>query len=447
MCDTDITGLPWWRPCTVRVVGDVPATLRALSAFLPKLIESFAAQGHDVINNGTTNVDLLLLCAEIPIGDQPLRDRIPEQFPPPSFSLRQQYGLAGRTGHVIGFVQIPERLSRWPHAEVVTAARTLMSRLGVPKVVILTPGPNPDDVSEATLCTLEGGHPTERHNLPDRIRDRLVTAACATEVAGNYQIEPDAIAASAWAASPVPDALAAAGTRMGQLGLLPPPATFADFVSAQLATLYEAYLATKGFSEGMLFAFDPELDVLMVTATGVDKRCLDRADVVAIDHRAGPRLRVLAPQGVTPRAPSVEAWEVRALVAAVPTVRIGGGREVPIIRAGIHAHVGVTHVDGAAVETVAPNRQRFPYGFGCGTDLMVDVARDTAARSHAINDPDDPRRYVRWHLLYHGEMAVELWKTGIPQTTQTTLTGLIDQYDPAADATIQFTPHHIDQPV
>jgi hypothetical protein len=231
---------------------------------------------------------------------------------------------------------------------------------------------------------------------------------------------------------------------MGRIGLLPPPVNFADFVSPPLAALYQFYFNAKGFSEGMLFAFDPDLDVLMVTATGVDKRHLDRGEVVAIDYRAGPGLRVLAPRGVSPPAPSVEAWEIRALVAAAPTVRIAGGRAVPIIRAGIHAHVGVSTVDHTAVETVAPNRERFPYGFGCGTDMMVDVARDTVTRSRAVNDPNDPRRYARWHLLYHGEMAVELWKPGLPDTT---LTGLLDQYDPAADATVRFTPQHIDQPV
>lgn len=117
---------------------------------------------------------------------------------------------------------------------------------------------------------------------------------------------------------------------------------------------------------------------------------------------------------------------------------------MPIIRGGVHAHVGVDMVDESMVETVELDRDRFPYGFGCGTDLMIEVGRDIARRSQAMNDPSDPRRYVRWHLLYHGEMAVELWKPGILDTP---LTGLLDQYDLAADVSIHFTADHIDQPV
>lgn len=180
----------------------------------------------------------------------------------------------------------------------------------MPKAVFLTKGEQPDEIREATVCTLEGGHPAERHDLPERIRDRLVTAACASEVAGRYEVEPDGIAASAWRASLIPGALAAAGARMGRLGLLPPPVRFADYASPALAALYAEYFSSKGFSEGMLFCFDPGLDVLVVTATGgdgVDKRLLERDDVVAIDHRAGPVLQVLAPRGHTPKAPSVEA--------------------------------------------------------------------------------------------------------------------------------------------
>lgn len=454
----DITRLPWWRVCTVRVLGAVPPPSRALAAFLPRLLASFTAQGHRVLTGGTEDADLILICGEVPDGPHPLRDRVPEQIPPPSVVLRQQHRVNVDKGHVVGLVEVPEALGDWSHADVVTAARTLMSRLGVPKAVFLTRG-EPDEIREATVCTLEGGHPTERHDLPDRVRDRLVTGACASEVAGRYEIEPDVLAASAWHASPTPEDLAAAGARMGRLGLLPPPVRFADYVSPQLAAMYEAYFSSKGFSEGMLFAFDPGLDVLVVTATGgdgVDKRHLGRDDVVAVDHRAGPVLQVLAPRGRTPKAPSVEAWEIRALFAAAPTVRVGrseggrwmpcetGGREVPIIRSGIHAHVGVDAVDESVVETVELDRDRFPYGFGCGTDLMVEVGRDIARRSQAMNDPRDPRRYVRWHLLYHGEMAVELWKPGIPGTP---LTGLLDQYDPTADGSVHFTPDHIHQRV
>jgi hypothetical protein len=137
---------------------------------------------------------------------------------------------------------------------------------------------------------------------------------------------------------------------------------------------------------------------------------------------------------------------------ACPTVRVTkdssgawvpdphGEREVPLIRAGIHAHVGVTSSDASVIETVEADREEFPYGFGCGTDLTVEIARDTVRRSHAVNDSDDTRAYVRWPLLYHGEMAVELWKPGVPSQP---FQGLLDIYGTA----VRFTPDDVPQPV
>ncbi|MFF0009728.1 hypothetical protein ACFYQT_40770 [Streptomyces tibetensis] len=166
----------------------------------------------------------------------------------------------------------------------------------------------------------------------------------------------------------------------------------------------------------------------------------------------GRRLRVLAPSGVLPMQPSVETWEICALMEACPTVRVtkdadgtwvlnpNGEREVPIIRAGIHAHVGVTSSDDTVIETVEADREEFPYGFGCGTDLTVEIARNTVRRSDAVNDPDDPRMYVRWPLLYHGEMAVELWKPGLPSQP---FQGLLNLYGTA----VRFTPDDVPQPV
>ncbi|MFF9687919.1 hypothetical protein [Streptomyces sp. NPDC014623] len=324
------------------------------------------------------------------------------------------------------------------------------------KVVFVSRG-NAGRVREVTLCTMEGGHPTEVSDIADRMRDRLVTAACARQVAEDYDIVRGAITAEAWQESPVPGQLAEAGRRMGELGLLSPPLKVSDFVSEQLADMYELYMGMRGSSEGMLFAFDPGLDCLVVSASGswdVDKRALRREQTVAVEPRlaGGRRLRVLAPAGVLPMQPSVETWEICALMEACPTVRVtkdasgawvldpGGQREVPLIRAGIHAHVGVVSSDDTVVETVTADREQFPYGFGCGTDLTVEIARDTVRRSHAVNDPADDRAYVRWPLLYHGEMAVELWKPGLPAQP---FHGLLDLYGTA----VRFTPDDVPQPV
>ncbi|MFJ8584315.1 hypothetical protein ACIRD2_06610 [Streptomyces sp. NPDC093595] len=453
----DLTACGWWRPCTVQVVGEVPAGRPALRAFLDRLIASFETQGHTVLDRSHGDVDLMLMCGQIPDGPGTLRERIPEDYPPLSATLRRHHGLRRNPRHVVAVVEVPERLTALPHAEVVATARTAMGRLGAAKVLFVSRGEAAGQVREVTLCTMEGGHPTEVEDIADRMRDRLVTAACAQQVAEDYDTVRDAITAEAWKASTTPEQLAAAGRRMGELGLLSPPLKVSDFVSEQLADMYEIYMGVRGFSEGMLFAFDPDLDCLVVSASGswdVDKRALTREQVVAVEPRlaGGRRLRVLAPSGVLPMQPSVETWEICALMEACPTVRVtrdgagawvpdpDGEREVPLIRAGIHAHVGVTASDDEVIETVEADREEFPYGFGCGTDLTVEIARNTVRRSQAVNDPQDPRTYVRWPLLYHGEMAVELWKPGLPSQP---FRGLLDLYGTA----VRFTPDHVPQPV
>lgn len=454
---TDLTACGWWRPCTVQVIGEVPAGQQALRAFLDRLVASFEFQGHAVFDRSHGDVDLMLMCGQVLDGPQPLRDRIPENYPPLSASLRQRHGLRRNPRHVVAVVEVPERLSALPHAEVVVIARTAMGRLGAAKILFVTRGDVPGHVQEVTFCNMEGGHPSEVDDIADRMRDRLVTAACAHEVAEDYDTVRDAITPEAWHASTTPEELADAGRRMGELGLLSAPLKVSDFVSEQLADMYEIYMGVRGFSEGMLFAFDPDLGCLVVSASGswdVDKRALTREQVVAVEPRLGDgrRLRVLAPSGVLPMQPSVETWEICALMETCPTVRVtknqagtwvldpNGEREVPIIRAGIHAHVGVTSSDDAVIETVSADREQFPYGFGCGTDLTVDIARNTVRRSHAINNSTDLRTYVRWPLLYHGEMAVELWKPGLP--TQP-FHGLLDLYGTA----VRYTPDDVPQPV
>jgi len=245
---------------------------------------------------------------------------------------------------------------------------------------------------------------------------------------------------------------------MDLLHLLPAPKRISEYVTPDLARIYERYLGMKGFSEGMLFAFDPETQTLMVTASGsweVDKRALQRQEIVPLGGLSEDgKMLVYAPEGIKPKGPSVEALEMYTLLQSVPTVRVGQnesgqwvldphGLEVPIIRGGVHVHVGVKHIDAQWVDDVPPNRQDFPYGFGCGTDLMKELAQNAARRSSAITDPADPRLYARWQMLYHGDTAVELWKPNLPAQP---LQGLLDLYDPHCIGAIQYTPEHIEQP-
>lgn len=449
----DVRTCPWWRPLRIAIVGETQVP-DSLSEFRSQLLESFRDQGHAIVATSAPDIDLLIDTAVIPDGTEPLALRVPERAQPLMLTIMKDYQLARRPDNLVVLVGIEESLSTWSHVEVVSTARVTMARIGSPKIVFVSSGPTP----EVTYCTLEGGHPTETGMGVNGIRDRLVASASAREVAGQFDVNKDTITQADWEETPIPDEIVSAGHRMHQLGLLPPPQQISDYVSARTARVYERYLGLKGFSEGMLFAFDPMSKTTMVTASGswdVDKRALHRDEVTALSGLVNGRVQVQAPFGVHPKGPSVEAAEVLSLLEAVPRVRLSpskahgwqldpdGDFEAPIIRSGIHAHIGVSFADATVVETIEPDREKYPFGFGCGTDLMCEVSSSTVERSSAINDPSDPRVYVRWPLLYHGEMVVELWKGHIDKDT---FEGLLDLFDDAKGHAIEFRSDHVDQP-
>ena len=450
---SDVRACPWWRPLKVAFVGENRGSVR-MAEFQSQLLDSFRDQGHTIVTTNEADIDLLIDNAMIPDGPEPLLQRIPERSQPLMLTVMKDYQLKRRPHNLVVLVGVDESLGSWSHVDVVSTARVAMGRIGSFKIVFVSGS----GAEEVTYCTLEGGHPTETHAKVDGLRDRLVASASAREVGGRFDVNNDAITQAVWNATNIPDEIVRAGHRMHQLGLLPQPQKISDYVSHRMARVYERYLGLRGFSEGMLFAVDPLTGTTMVTASGswdVDKRALHRDEVTALSGIVEGRVQVQAPFGVRPKGPSVEALEVLSLLDAVPRIRLSpdgvngwrldpnGQIEVPIIRSGIHAHIGVSSADDAVVETVEPDRKNYPYGFGCGTDLMCEVARNTVERSSAINDPKDRRRYVRWPMLYHGEMVIELWKEGAENVT---FEGLLDLFDNAKSNAIKFRSDHVDQP-
>lgn len=460
----DLAALPWWRICRVDAVAPGQG---AVQSFLDEVCKAFADQGHEVGRPASVagvgkrvELDVLLVHIPVPAGPGTLLDRVTEQYPPLMVSLRRTGDVRGGVRNLVGVFEVDEPLAGAKHLEVVQLARVLMARVGAPKTLFVYPDPETGEILEATLCTMEGGHPSVTTDIVRDIRDRLVAVACATEVNDRLDRIPDSVQSSTFDAARSPQVLVAAGRRMGRLGLLPPPHRVSDYVSVTMASAYQRYLGIKGFSEGMMFVYDPDLQALVVTASGsfeVDKRDLRPEDVVVVDHQlADGRLRLLEVAGAGQKGPSVEAWEVVSLMAAAPKMKVSkdangiwrpdpnGTVEVPAVRGGLHAHVGVDEADETLIESIAPDRASYPYGFGCGTDLMVDVAAATVRRSQAINDAGDNRSYVRWPMLYHGEMALELWTPDVPDEP---LTGLLDLFDPAGRAAIAFRTDNVDQPV
>lgn len=456
----DLRECSWFQTRTISILNPPIPGDKVQEQLLPKLIRAFREQGHTVLEYPDGRVNLMIAFYDVPNSPEPLVRRIAERHMPLGLTLMREYNLERRPDNLVAFLTIRERLSQMKHLEVVELSRLAMARIGAPKVVFLSGDRNSGELWETTYTTLEGGHPTDRvgeRDVVTMLRDRLISMACARDVGADYVVRENAISKEQWETTRTPEAIVAAGHRMDRLNLLPPPKLVSEYVSPELANIYNRYLNIKGFSEGMLFAFDPETMTLMVTASGswnVDKRALKREEVVPIGGMEGNKIVVFAPQGIKPKGPSVEALEMYNLLMSVPKTRVSkrngvwaydphGAVEVPIIRGGVHTHVGVTRIDEEWVEDMGVNRRDFPYGFGCGTDLMKQLAADAARRSRAINDPTDPRLYVRWQMLYHGETVVELWKPG---ASDQPLQGLLDMYDPQRVGAIEYTPDHIEQP-
>ena len=457
----DLRETPWFAPRTISILNPPVAGDQVQENLLPKLIEAFREQGHTVLEEPNGNVNLMLGFYDVPDTDEPLVDRIPERQLPLVLTMMRDYKLARRPENVVLFLTIRERPSEMKHKQVIELSRTAMARAGSPKIVFLSGDRNTGELWETTYTTMEGGHPSdkaEERDVVTMLRDRLVAMSCARDVGADYIVKENKISKEQWETTRTPEALIAAGNRMDKLNLLPAPKNVGEYVSQELGNIYHRYLNMKGFSEGMLFIFDPDTDTLMVTASGswnVDKRALKRDEVVPIGGMDGHKILVFAPEGVKTKGPSVEAVEMYTLLMSVPKTRVSknangvwvadpqGDKEVPMIRGGIHTHVGVVRIDEDWVEDMGLNRRDYPYGFGCGTDLMKQLAQDAAARSNAIHDPNDERLYVRWQMLYHGETVVELWKPG---ASDEPLQGLLDMYDPKRVGAIEYTFDHIDQP-
>lgn len=456
----DLRETPWFAPRTISILNQPIEGDKVQARLLPQLVESFREQGHTVLEYPDGNVNLMIGFYEVPDTDEPLTERIPERSLPLVLTMMRDYKLSKRPENVVLFLTIRERPSEMKHKPVIELSRTAMARAGSPKIVFLSGDRDTGELWEVTYTTMEGGHPTDKAEERDvvmMLRDRLISMACARDVGADYIVKENEISKEQWETTRTPEAIIDAGHRMDKLNLLPAPKSVSEYVSSELGNIYQRYLNMKGFSEGMLFAFDPETDTLMVTASGswnVDKRALKREEVVPIGGMEGHKILVYAPQGIKPKGPSVEAVEMYTLLMSVPKTRVSkkngvwvadpnGEKEVPMIRGGIHTHVGVVRIDEEWVEDMGLNRRDFPYGFGCGTDLMKQLAQDAARRSRAIHDPEDPRLYVRWQMLYHGETVVELWKEG---ASDQPLQGLLDMYDPQRVGAIEYTYDHIDQP-
>ncbi|HEX9077424.1 MAG TPA: hypothetical protein VF932_16680, partial [Anaerolineae bacterium] len=181
----------WWKPRTIAVLNPPTPGDRVQESFLPQLLAAFGAQGHTVLPQPNGTVHLMLAFSDLPESDDPPAQRVPERHLPLALTMMRDYGLSKRPEHLVLFLTVSRRLSQMPHRQVLELARTVMGRIGVPKVVFLSGNRQTGQLDEATFCTMEGGHPSDATEIANRLRDRLVTACCARDVGNEYEVVPN----------------------------------------------------------------------------------------------------------------------------------------------------------------------------------------------------------------------------------------------------------------
>jgi ribulose-5-phosphate 4-epimerase/fuculose-1-phosphate aldolase len=383
-----------------------------------------------------------------------------EERVPLVFTIKERYGLAKRPPNLLTVVNAPravldrtlaemgdtipagiqpafvlqgrEGLSKAKRAEraepMVRMGRREQAYHGSPRILLVVGDEESRTIEKGILFGLEGSHPSisgeDEEGFFEELSRRLWAFACAKD-ADHMAISEGAISREAWERSAIPEQIIAAGHRMDELGLLAPPVILRDLVSNGMARVYERYFNLKRMSEGNLSAWEPDLGVMVITGTGsvgVDKRHLQREHLVPVGELTENGVVVWQPEGTATVKPSVEAMEQLAIYRAAPQILLRDERRnviadshgtpvtVPAIRALLHTHVGITAYNPELVEVVHIDRERFPYPFSCGTDLLARATVEAFSKARAFHNPDGLPRAVLLEQPNHGIVVAELWR-------------------------------------
>ncbi len=435
----------WQRPVSVCSVGDPLGSLQQLVR--DGLLRAFKGSGNTIQPAPTNDTDLIIAYGRM--GEE---ERVPLVF-----TIKERYGLAKRPPNLVTVVSasravldrtlaemgdtIPagiqpafalesrDGLSEAKPAEraepMVRMGRREQAYHGSPRILLVVGDEGSRNIEEGILFGLEGSHPSmsgeDEKGFFEELSRRLWAFACAKD-ADHMAISEGAISKEAWERSAIPEQIIAAGQRMDQLGLLAPPVILRDLVSNGLARVYERYFNLKRMSEGNLSAWEPYLGVMVITGTGsvgVDKRHLQREHLVPVGELMENGVVVWQPEGMDTVKPSVEAMEQLAIYRAAPQLSLlvkkigdahGAPVMVPAIRALLHTHVGITAYNPELVEVVHIDRERFPYPFSCGTDLLARATVEAFSKARAFRDPDGLPRAILLEQPNHGIVVAELWR-------------------------------------
>jgi len=464
-----------WKELSVGIVGRAQNPLQA--RVTASLLDHFSEQEHDTytaLPNGKLeapeNIDILLAHLDIPLGRDKLVDRIPDDTDYIALQVKDQFGLRKNPGHLVGVTTIPERLSETSHEEVAYIARRLFFRMGIPSAIFISQAES-GEISELTLVTPEGGSisiPANNYeNALRELRDSLVTLEMATDLP-TVEHRPTSFSLDEFESSPFPTTMITAGPRLDQMGYLRPPIKATEHTTnPKKLKLLQLYLGSQQWAEAAWLTVDPsgsilpDIGTIYMTATGgdgADKRHPTEQDVVPVGEVRGGKLQVFPVPGKETRKSSVEARELSKLIIESPKIRLKkvNGFYIPdldgefvtsVWAAFLHLHVGYDQVDPRLVEHLAPNINIFPYGVGCGTDLMELMSQDNARRAEEIMQYRKPLMFI-WPVNRHGIIVAVPWERPIQGMDGNYHQGLetaLELIDPNSYGAVRINPHNIPQ--
>ena len=219
-----------------------------------------------------------------------------------------------------------------------------------------------DDVEAAYLVDLAGAYPRIENRgdsefYPELVQ-RMATALSTREIA-EHQITGDPISRERWAALSTPQSMVDVSHRLGDRDFFTTKILIEDLVRVPAITGTIA----RQYSEGCFSTWDPQLDALLITATGserpVDKGQITDQDLAVVTGilPRGTGATAQPIEGLEGGAPSSEAVEFRAVDDRLPWIDLGDEWEepssrVPVIRSKLHGHRGVSAYDPTTVEYV-----------------------------------------------------------------------------------------------
>lgn len=239
---------------------------------------------------------------------------------------------------------------------------------------------------------------------------RIATAACAEEIPP-ITASGESIPCQVWDALTTPDAMEEASRQFGLRGFFSNMVKIADLVG--LPSVSDA--VASQYSEGCFGTWDDQLCSLVVTAAGsskpVNKSQVTEANL-AVAKANGTGIAGLKIDGKPYQVPSSESYEMTMMDGVLPRIEMVQRREVPVVRSKLHGHRGISAYCADQVEYVPMAEPYFHFPVSCGTYSQAQGIIETFSRSHALNNPDDPRQIVFTVLPGHGVFIVEKWCRG-----------------------------------